>query len=237
MAEHKHCEVFGSLEKMEQFNVLKENIIPGTLVFESPAPFWGYYNEFDSPHADTSPQYIYIAILKTYAVFDVVRAFQKVRQEFDFDLDAAKGFIRFNDRFFNVIRLRHIDDYSQVVKVQESFEEHGISMLSATGTWSNVSTHVSLKKVFCIEEIEKGIYKDACEAKHYYLRIPKTLTFEEFAEVTRKVRNNWLGTRFDAALGYFLKEQEVVEIVRIYSDISDIEVLKEIQSVYVQKIK
>ena len=200
MAEHKHCEVFGSLEKMEQFNTLNQNIIPGSLVFESPAPFWGYYNEFDSPHVDTSPQYIYIAILKTYAVFDVVRAFQKVKKDVDFDLDAAKGFVRFNDRFFNVIRLRHMDDYSQIAVVQEAFERHGIAMLMAAGNYKNVTTHVTLKKVFCLDLISEGIYKDSAESNHYYLEIPKALSFDEFAEVTRKVRNNWLGVKFDAAL-------------------------------------
>ena len=237
MEDHQHCEVFGTLEKLEQFNSLNENIISGSLVFESPAPFWGYYNEFDSPHTKLSPHYIYIAINTTHAVFDVVRAFQKVRKEFDFDLDAAKAFIKFNDRFYNAIRLRHITDYAKVKAVQESFVKHGISMLMATGNWKNVTTHVSLKKVFCIEQLTDAIYKDSCEGNHYYLEIPKTLTFEEFAEVTAKVRNNWLGSKFDAALGYFLKEKEVVEIVRIYSELLTLEQLKDIQKLYRNKIK
>ena len=71
MEENQYCEVFGTLEKLEQFNTLNENIIPGSLVFESPKPFWGYYNEFDSPHTKLSPHYIYIAINTTHAVFDV----------------------------------------------------------------------------------------------------------------------------------------------------------------------
>lgn len=237
MEQHQHCEVFGTLEKIEQFNTLHQNIIPGSLVFESPAPFWGYYNEFDSPIADNSPHYIYIAILTTYAVFDVVRALQKVRKEFDFDLDAAKAFVKFNDRFFNVIRLRHLDDYARIREVQESFSRHRISMLMASGNWKNVTTHVSLKKVFCLQTLTDGIYKDACEGNHYYLKIPKTLTFEEFADVTAKVRHNWLGSKFDAALGYFLKEQEVVEIVRIYSELLNLKDLEEIQKLYLLKIK
>lgn len=237
MEEHKHCEVFGTLEKIEQFNTLNQNIIPGSLVFESPAPFWGYYNEFDSPNANNSPHYIYIAIMTTHEVFDVVRAFQKVRKEFDFDLDAAKAFVRFNDRFYNVIRLRHISDYAKIKDVQESFAKNGISMLMATGNWQNVTTHVSLKKVFCLQSLTDSIYKDMCEPHHFYLKIPKTLTFEEFAEVTAKVRNNWLGSKFDAALAYFLKEKEVVEIVRIYSELLELSHLEEIQKIYWHKIK
>lgn len=237
MEKHQHCEVFGTLEKIEQFNTLHENIIPGSLVFESPAPFSGYYNEFDSPNANLSPHYIYIGILTTYAVFDVVRALQKVREEFDFDLDAAKAFVRFNDRFFNVIRLRHITDYALIRAVQESFVKHGIAMLMASGNWMNVTTHVTLKKVFCLQTISEHIYKDACEPNHYYLRIPKTLSFEEFADVTAKVRYNWLDSKFDAALGYFLKEQEVVEIIRIYAEHLELPQLQELRKLYLQKIK
>ncbi|MFA9393051.1 MAG: hypothetical protein ACERKD_24805 [Prolixibacteraceae bacterium] len=236
MEDHQHCEVFGTLEKLEQFNTIHQNIIPGSLVFESPAPFWGYYNEFNSPLTDHCPHYVYIAILTTHEVFDVVRAFQKVRAEFDFDLDAAKAFIKFNDRFYNVIRLRHIDDYARIKDVQESFAKHGISMLFTPGNWQNVNTHVTLKKVFCLQSLTDAIYKDACEGNHYYLKIPKKLTFEEFAEVTAKVRHNWLGSKFDAALGCFLKEQEVVDIVRIYSGILELSDLEEIQKLYWKKI-
>lgn len=236
MTEQNHCEVFGSLEKIEQFSTISENIIPGTLVFESPTPFWGYYNEFDSPQVDNSPQYIYIAILKTYAVFDVVRSFQKVQTEFDFEFDAAKAFIRFNDRVYNVIRLRHIKGYSNVKKVQEAFEKNGIAMLNATGNWKNVHTHVSLKKVFCLRALDENVYVDACEANHYYLKISQHLSFEQFSDVTRKVKNNWLGTRFDAAMGYYLKEQEVVEIIRIYSESLELSELNEIRKLYELKL-
>lgn len=237
MEEHRYCEVFGTLEKLEQFNTINENIMPGTLVFESPKPFWGYYNEFDSPDIKLSPHYIYIVIMTTHAVFDVVRAFQKVRNEFDFDLDAAKAFVKFNDRMFNAIRLRHITDYAKIREVQESFTRHGIGMLTATGNWTNVTTRVSLKKVFCIEPLTETIYKDSRKPNHYYLTIPKTLNFEAFADVTAKVHNNWLGSKFDAAMAYFLKEKEVLEIVRIYSEMLTLEQLSDIQKLYWNKIK
>ena len=103
MKKGKHCEVFGNLEKLEEFSTIHNNIIPGSLVFESLNPFWGYYH--DDPH-DSSPVYIYFAVEKNYPAFDVVRAFQHVKAESDFNFDAAKAFVRFNDRSYNVIRIR-----------------------------------------------------------------------------------------------------------------------------------
>jgi hypothetical protein len=229
-----HCELFGTLEKLEQFNTLSKNIVAGSLVFESPSPFWGYYS--DDPHDNQLLSYIYIAILPTYDVFDVSRASQKVRAELGVDLDAAKADIKFNDRYFNVIRLRHIGGYTNIKQIQESFSNNGITMLMATGNWQNVTAHVKLRKIFGVRELAEGIFIDVFEPNHAYLEIPSKLTFEEFTTVTQKVRNNWLNYKFDAALGAFLMEQKVEEVVRIYSEHLELETLLGIQKLYLQKL-
>lgn len=234
MEEQKHCEFFGSLEKLEEFTTLTQNIIPGSLVFESLSPFWGYYNT--NPN-DYNPLYIYLIINRTYAVFDVVRAFHNVRHELGFDLDAAKAFVKFNDRFYNAIRVRHLDGYDRIRDIQEGFVRHGISMLMISDNQKKVTAHVDLKKVFCLSRIGDGLYVDACEKNHAYFEIPKALTFNEFNELTQKVRNNWMESKFDAALGYYLMEQRIVEIVRIYSDKLDVQHLDGIRKLYLQKMK
>jgi hypothetical protein len=234
MEENKHCEYFGTLEKIEEFTTLSQNCIPGSLVFESLSPFLGYYNEY--PH-DYSPLYIYIAVDKIYPVFDVVRAFQKVKKEIGFDLDVAKAFVHFNDRNYNVIRLRHLDGYDRIHEIQEAFQRYGIKPLMNSHRWEKISVHVSLRKVFCLSPLAEGLFLDACEENHAYIQIPKALNFDEFLELTKRVKNNWLEFKFDAALGYYLKENEVVEIVRIYSKRLDLPDLKGIQKLYLQKIR
>lgn len=231
-----HCEVFGTLEKLEQFNTLSQNVLSGSLAFESPSPFWGYYS--DDPHDYNSPLYIYLAVLPVYTVFDIGRAFQKVRGEFDIDLDVALADIKFNDRHFSVIRVRHLKDYSRIKDIQSSFINHGISMLiSPSHHWQNLTVHVKLKKVFGVKPLSDSIYIDMFEPNHAYIEIPKKLGFEEFVSLTQKVRNNWLGYKFDAALGAFLQEQKVIEVVRIYSEHLDIETLNGIQKLYLQKLE
>lgn len=234
MKEIKHCEFFGTLEKLEEFTTLTQNILPGSLVFESVSPFWGYYN--DNPH-DYKPLYVYLIVNQTYAVFDVVRAFYKVREELGFDLDAAKAFVKFNDRFYNALRIRHLEGYDRIRDIQEAFVRNGISMLLVSDNQKKVTALVDLKKVFCLSKIGDGLYLDACEKNHAYFEIPKRISFDEFTELTQKVRNNWFEGKFDAALGYYLMEQRIVEIVRIYSDKLDIENLEGIRKLYLQKLK
>lgn len=234
MAKQKHCEYFGSLEKIETFSTLSQNIIPGSLVFESLSPFMGYYNDLVK---DNNTLYIYIIINRTYAVFDVVRAFQKVNNELDLKIDAAKAFVKFNDRSYNAIRVRHLENYERIYEIQEALVRNGISLLMTTDNQKNVSAHVHLKKIFCMSNISDSLYLDACEENHAYLEIDKTLTFDQFSTITQKVRNNWLDSKFDAALGYFMRKEEVVEFIRIYSDKLDEESLAKIQQLYKEKMR
>lgn len=234
MKEQQYSEYFGTLEKLEEFTTLTQNIIPGSLVFESLNPFWGYYSE---DPGDYHQLYVYLIVNRTYAVFDVVRALQKVREELNIDLDAAKAFVRFNDRHYNAIRVRHLDGYHQISEIQEAFARNGISMLMASDKQKKVSVHVILKKVFCFSNISDDLFLDAFEANHAYFEIPKALSFDEFAVLTQKVRNNWLDSKFDAAMGYYMRKQKVVEIIRIYSEKMDANYLAEIKKLYLSKIK
>jgi hypothetical protein len=234
MKEKNHCEVFGTLEKTEEFRSITNNIIPGSLVFESPAPFLGYYNDVPGEY---SPLYIYIGVDKTYAAFDITRAAMAARKELGIEFDAAKAFVSFNDRFFNAIRLRHLQDYAHFKEIQEAFARHGIRPMMLSTRWNKVTASVIFKKVFCLAPIANGIWKDDCEQNHFYLEIPKAVLFHEFTEITHSVKNNWLGAKFDAALGAFIQLQRVVEIVRIYSETIKEDELVEIQKLYYQKMR
>jgi hypothetical protein len=229
------CEFYGILEKIEDFTTLTGNIIPGTLVFESLSPFVGYYNE--NPHDYESPLYLYMAVESDYSVFDIARAFQLVKNSLKIDLDVAKASVRFNDKFFHVLRLRHIDGYSRLIDIQKQFAEHGIKPLKSSLNKKNIHAHVTLNKVFCLESISDGLFIDRREKNHAYIQMPYMIHFDKLIEVTKRVRNNWVENRFDAAMGYFLCSDEVIEIVRIYTDNLDVNNLTALQDLYLKKLE
>jgi hypothetical protein len=233
MEEKDYCEIFGTLEKIEEFTTLTQNIIPGSLVFESLSPFWGYYNEDPK---DYIPLYIYIAIDKTYPVFDVAKAVGKVHKKKGSAVDVVKGFVSFNDRFYNVLRVRHIEGYHCICDLQEAFAQNGIKPLMNTNIQHRVTAHVTLNKVFCLNKIAQGIWIDSCEKNHAYIEIPETANLDEFARLTGEVRNNWLESNFDAAKGYILTKREGINIARIYSEKLDLKTLEGIKNLYLQKI-
>lgn len=227
-------EVYGTLEKLEELSVIKNEVVPGSLVFESLAPFWDYYD--DAP-GQSSPLYLYLGIDRDYDVFEITRAAGIIRELFNPELDLAKATISFNDRFFNVIRIRHIQGYSQIRSIQEQLAQQGIRPLLINGNWQKQVVKVQFRKIFYLSMMDEGIFFDSSEPNHYYIEVPKHLIFENFIDVTHKVKNNWMGPKFDAALGAYLFRTKVREIVRIYSEMISLEDLNTIKNLYHHKIR
>ncbi|HPR33178.1 MAG TPA: hypothetical protein PLK12_13845 [Prolixibacteraceae bacterium] len=233
MESYQSCEMYGQLEKLEELSTVQYSVLHGTLVFESPAPFCGYYH--DDP--DTrGPVYLYLALEKRYTIFAIYRALNAVRASLSFPVDAVKAHISFNDRHFDALRLRHLN-FDQVLDVQKAFQSEGIRLLHHSGHWNHVLARILLKKMFCMKRLSNEILLDAREENHSYLVLPRALGFDEFAEITQKVRNNWLGPRFDAAPGMFLREEKLVDFVRIYSSHQDLDNLERIRNLYLDKIE
>lgn len=234
MEKLNNLEMFGSIEKVEELSTINQNIIPGTLVFDSISPFWGYYN--DEPQ-DSSPIYVYVALDRTYSVFEVIRALNKVNSELSVNtVDVAKAFIQIKDKMFNVLRVRHLDSYGKINEIQKAFVQHGIMPLVTSVHYEKVTAHISLNKMFFMKNINDEIYLDTTEENHAYFEIPRELTFDEFTEISKKVQNNWYDRKFDTALGSYLTDHRVVDFVRIYSENQEIDYLEKIRKLFLQKM-
>lgn len=224
MNTNKTLEVFGILEKKEELTTLSKNCLHGSLVFESRSPFWGYYNE--TPH-DYVPIYVYLVLDRNYSVFDIAHASNCVRHEMKLELDAAKTEITIHDKRYHTIRLRHIGSYELIQGIQEAYRKCGIKPFMGHVGWSKESAHMIFEKIFCLESKADGIYFDTSEANHFYFELSGHLNFTDFEALTQVVRNNWMGTKFDAALGRILKSESTLDFVRVYSEkITEQEILQ-----------
>ena len=233
MEKLNNIEMFGSIEKVEELSTINQNIIPGTLVFDSISPFWGYYN--DEPQ-DSSPIYVYVALDKTYTAIDIIRAYVKIKAELPFDLDVAKAFVQIGDKVFNVIRIRHLNTYANIGEIQKAFEKNKIKPLVSSAHYEKATAHISLSKMFYLKNLTNEIYLDTDEKNHAYFEIPRELTFEEFTEISKKVQNNWFDQKFDTALGSYLTDHRVVDFVRIYSENQEVDYLDKIRKLFLQKM-
>jgi hypothetical protein len=234
MGNNKKIEVFGNLLKIETVEVIKKKIVPGSLVFESQNPFPGYYHE--TPGSSV-PLYMYIALNKHHSLEKLLRATQEIESGFEGKFEAGKGFLTIADEEFYVLRLRHFGDYNMVVKIQEAFAGVGIDLLTTSKKQGIYEAKIRIVKFLSLEEVGDGIYFDLKEDFHGYIEIPRFLDWDEFYDVTKRVRYNWTGSEFDAASGSFFYNGKLHEFVRIYSHKLSKEYLTEIRTLYLEKIK
>ena len=96
---------------------------------------------------------------------------------------------------------------------------------------------IRLKKFFKLCEFDDGLYLDEIEKDHGYISLPRYVKWAEFEELTRKVKNNWEGGFFDAALGHFHQNFDIQDMIRIYNPNINVDLLKDIKKVYYDHIK
>ncbi|HZK95680.1 MAG TPA: hypothetical protein VFC67_15870 [Prolixibacteraceae bacterium] len=234
MGKHRKDEVYGTLGKTESLFVVNGKSLHGSLVFESFAPFPGYYNQQVN---DLKPVYLYLGLDHEYSVFDIERANMAVKKTFKCCFEAAKGKIELFDNHFDVVRLRHLNSYDQLIPIQNEFIKSSIKLKMNTLTHvNNEKGFIHLSKIFNIRKLGKGIYIDTSEDFHAYLLFPHRLNQKEFDDTTLKVKYNWKSTGFDAASGCLFIRGKLKEMVRIYSKNLSIEYLEELRKLYLSKM-
>jgi hypothetical protein len=233
MEYNKKMEVFSNVVKFEKLFPIVEKIIPDSLVFESLNPFPGYYS--DTP-GSSPPLYLYLALNKFYRMEEVLRATQKIEAHFEEHFDAVKGILTIGSEETMVIRLRHFGDYNVVVPLQEAFMQQGLCWLKRVAKQVEYPALVRIVKMMEITQVEPHIYIEQREEFHGYIEIPRYLTWEQFETLTKQVKYNWFGSKFDAACGSFFYEGNLHEFVRIYSDKLDTGYLQDIRNLYLEKM-
>jgi len=230
----KHA-VYGMIGKSESLEVVHEKILHSSLVFESFAPFPGYYNQIEN---DVKPVYLYLALDHEYSVFDIDRAKLAVKRTLNWRFEAAKAEIDLFDKHFDVVRLRHLDSFDQLMSIQNEFIKAGIKLkVSTLNRVKNDTGFIQLSKIFFIRKLSKGIYLDTSEDYHAYLVLPYKLSQQEFEETTLKVKYNWESTLFDAAMGSLFIGGKLREMVRIYSKNLTPSYLEDLRKLYTSKMK
>ena len=230
---NKKLEVFGNLVKQEKLFPVEDKIVSGSLVFESLDPFPGYYS--DAPDA-SPPVYLYLALDRMYRLEEIMRVSQLVEPRFEEHFDAGKGIVYLGGEEIPVIRLRHFGNYDMVAPLQEAFREAGIGYLKRSHRRGEYPALVRIVKMISIKQVENQVYIDLKEDFHGYIEIPRFLTWEQFEKVSKQVKYNWMGSKFDAASGSFYAEGKLHEFVRIYSSKLDTGYLQDIRALYLEKM-
>lgn len=234
MEQKNDIEVFGTIHKRETVFTIDDKVEPGTLVFEALEPFPGYYHE--TPF-DTKPIYMYIALQEHYPLENIIRATERVEKVFDEKFDAGKGFLQIYNTSYNVLRVRHLNRYDLIGTLQKAYSDNGIHFSNKNKKSLKEKAQIKVVKFFNLKEIDEGIYLDNKEQFHAYIELPEFCEWDDFNDLSNRVKYNWQESKFDAAMGSFYYKGRLREFVRIYSNKISIGYLQKLKKLYIEKMK
>ncbi len=230
-------ERYGNLLKEEQLVTMDEKIIPNTFVLEAPEPFPGYFNYYSESPQESKPLYVYLVVDQLYTLEQITRARNNIKAYFPSDFDADAGTVTIYNKMYHVIRVRHLDNYDRIRDLQTAFMDEGIAYKKKPTKKIETKGNIRLKKFFKLNQVEEGLYFDEIEKDHGYFSLPRYVKWAEFEELTRKVKYNWSGSFFDAALGHFHNNFKIEDMVRIYNPKIDLDMLRKAKQKYFEQIK
>ncbi len=228
---------YGSLIKEEAFELIEGTVLPNTFVLESKNPFPGFYEYYDNLRTEITPHYIYLVTDKEYDLETFTRVTQKIMHDTNKKYHAALGTITIFNTVHYIIRVRHIELYTDIKELQAYYASAGINFKDKPSKFKPQKGITRLNKFFSLDKIEDDFCLDSVEANHGYFRIPKKLSWTEFEQLTVQVKYNMDMLHFDASIGFIYDEFKAIDMIRVYAENLNIEMLKKIKTKYLERIK
>ncbi len=237
MSDTQYIERYGNLLKQENLRTLEDKIWPNTFVLEAPEPFPGFFNYYSDHPVDSKPLYIYLVLKRLYTLEEITRASQNIQKYFKTEFNATPGVVNIYNRQLHVIRVRHLESFSQIIDLQAGYMDQGIEFKSKPNRKVEGPAVIRIKKFFILDEPEQGLFFDVIEKDHGYFLIPDQLRYKHFEDITRKVKFNWDKPFFDAAIGHFHIKFGIQDMIRIYYPEMSLDYLREVRKKYLDRIK
>jgi hypothetical protein len=206
-------QTIGGIAKLESLFTLTSHLMTNTFVFDMEEPYPGYHG-MNLP-TDPKPISIFWVTREKSSTERILRISHNVRRVFEHDFDAVPGMICIHNEDLNCIRIRGLDSYEYLEELQNFFFSEGIHfMKKRTMKGKGV---IQLKKLFNIEQIEDGIYKDLDDPSMFYVTLTRQVNWQTFVQITQRVRYNIEKelANFDAALGA-IYTKKILDVARIY---------------------
>ena len=213
--------VCGSITKKESLIPLTHNILKNTCVAEANRPYAGYYGAVsDQP----KPNSLFLFTNHYYSLEEILRFAQNIDSCYMEKVNVAAAYLDFIHHKYSAIRVKYFPDYEHIHLLQSCCIKEGVEF--AKKVHISDFAMVRVNKCFVLEEVEKEIFIDQKEHNKGYITIPKQISEREFSEILVHIRNNADCNLFDAAMGAMIINSRAREIVRIYAENINVQLLR-----------
>ena len=202
----------GTIVKGEVLTNIEHNIMPNTLVLESSHPFPGYHGS-NLPEKP-SPNSIYLVTATKCEGEDILRAAKMIKKSFPFNFDASFGKAEIYTNTYHFIRVRKLDCFDCIPRLQEAFASRGIVFMKKKKIKDEAL--ITIQKFFLLNKTDEHLYRDLDDPLMFYFEIPERPDWNFFNKITNFIRSNVDNYSFDAAQGTIYLE-DIIDMVRIYA--------------------
>lgn len=215
-------ETNGSITKTETLLPIDYQILNNTVVAEAMFPYADYYGKMPQK---ITPNSLFLFTKQFYTLEELLKVKHIISRTFEEinNLDVAAAIFDFVDHYQYAIRIKELADYDKVKKIQTWFGSKGILFSKKFHLLQKAK--VTVFKRFAVTEIEDQILLDKTNKHKGYVIIPGQISNEEFDEILINLRNNHDCPLFDAALGTIGLHNATKDIVRIYSENINLDLL------------
>jgi hypothetical protein len=226
-------EYIGKIIKQENIDTVDENKIPNTFVINVPDPYKNYYGRFTEVEKPKS----IIFVTKTPNSFEkILRVTKGINEKYGLNLDGAKCEVTIGSRKLNGVRVKGINRYPEIAQIQQYYFNEGYDFAKSE-KFHDVDALIRINRFFNIEKLDEGIFKSNIEEDVYYITVPRYMTWEEFRTITFEIKNNVSDKNYDIAKGVVYLNGGVKEFLRISKPKATLELLKQIQQKYIDKLE
>jgi len=227
-------EIIGKLTRQENINPIERNKISNTMVIHIPSPLATYYTRFSQIN---KPNAVLLITKKPVSFEHILRATSKINKKNALELGGAKCEITIGRKKYSGIRLKGINQFSEIENIQRYFEQEGFEFTKNVKIKKDTDSLIRVNKFFELEKVEDGIYHSPNNKDRYYIEIPKHIHWNEFREVTFDIKNNVSVSGYDVAKGIFYEKDGITEMIRIIKPNITLDMVKELKNKYFDRLK
>ena len=229
----KDRELIGKITLQENVHPLGENKISNTFVVHIPNPLATYYTRFSEINR---PNSILFITKRSVSFEEILRATKRINELNELELHAAKCEMNIGSRKYTGIRIKGIHRYSHIKGIQESYKNEGFDFAKNVRIGKETEAIVRVNKFFNLKHISDRIFQSPMNKDRFYVVIPKQLTWDEFRDMTVKIKNNISITNFDIAKGIFYDNEGITDMLRIIKPNITLEMVKNIEQKYLEEL-
>jgi len=226
-------EQIGKITLQENINPLDRNKIPNTFVVHIPNPLATYYTRFSEI---SRPNSVLFLTKNPVSFESILRSTKKINKENKLEIRGAKCELFIGSRKYSGIRVKGITRYSHIEDIQRAYLNEGFEFAKNVRIQENTDALIKVNKFFNLKFISDGIYQSPYNNDRFYIMIPKQLSWNEFRDLTIKIKNNISVTNFDITKGILYENSDIVDMLRVIKPNITIDMVKEIQHKYLEKL-